>query len=117
MEYAELLKEQERAAEAGDQVAFEAVVQQIAALQGLLDELPAPPPPAADEDAEITGLRQESIQVLQSASLVQQRLAQGLRNRRNAARAELRELEGRPDQVRSYLDRLNEGGSRLNVRF
>ena len=117
VEYAELLAEQEQAADAGDLERFEDLGKRLDELQAALGGLPSASQVQDTEDPETQELLTETTRVLEQASQVQQRIAATLRIRRNQTRDELRALEGRSDQVRSYIDRNPSGGGRLNVRF
>ena len=117
VEYADLLAQQEEAAEAEDLQRFERISVRLDELEALLKGLPAAPPATPDEAPETAQLRDETAAALEQATRVQQRLAATLRARRDDTRNEIRSLDGRTGQVRSYLGRERSDGVRLNVRF
>jgi molybdenum-dependent DNA-binding transcriptional regulator ModE len=121
VEYAELIEAQAQAAEAGD-------LDQVAALGHRLDELEDTlatlPDPGGESRAEGPGetpgvearLRTEAAAVLERASASQRRLAAALRAAHRETRNELRSLQGRGDQLRTYLGEAPSAGQ-VNVRF
>jgi BMFP domain-containing protein YqiC len=115
-EYAEILREQEYAALAGDLDRLAALGARLNDLEAALGGMPAPPPPS-DDDHETSALRREAVEALERASQVQQRLAARLREERDQVRDQIRGLDDRGHQVRSYLDDAVHEGQRLNVRF
>jgi len=114
--YGQLLKQQEEAVNQGDFDALASLDGQLDELERLLGDLPGVPPVSPDDGAEIVDLRIQAARALEAASRTQARLSQVLRRRRDDAREELRGLEGRDRQMRSYLEGDRPAG-RVDVRL
>ena len=119
--YAALLEQQEAAADEGDLDRISQLDTRLDALERAIDALPTPRSAGPALDREAARLRDAVQEVLERAARTQARVARKLREHRDLARAELRALDGRSRQVRSYLDEPGRGPSgeagRLNVRF
>lgn len=116
-EYARLLEEQERAAEAGDLDRVSELGARLDVLQAALGDFPSGPDRLPEGDTEGARLRAEAVEVLERAARTQKRVVERLREARNVTRDEIRRLDGRSRQVRSYLDDAPADGGRVNVRF
>lgn len=114
--YGRILRQQEEAARVGDFDALARLDNRLDEIEALLDDLPAVPPDAAGDGGDLEDLRAQAARALEAASRTQARLTEILRRRRDEARDELRGLEGRNRQMRSYLDGDRPTG-RVDVRL
>lgn len=114
--YGRILRQQEEAARVGDFDAMARLDSRLDEIEAVLEELPAVPPASAADEAHMEDLRAQAARALEAASRTQARLTEILRRRRDEARDELRGLEGRNRQMRSYLDGDRPEG-RVDVRL
>lgn len=102
--YGRILRQQEEAARVGDFDAMARLDSRLDEIEAILDDLPTVPPASGTDAAELEDLRAQAARALEAASRTQARLSEILRRRRDEARDELRGLESRNRQMRSYLD-------------
>lgn len=102
--YGRILRQQEEAARVGDFDAMARLDTRLDEIEAILDDLPAVPPASGTDAAELEDLRAQAARALEAASRTQARLSEILRRRRDEARDELRGLESRNRQMRSYLE-------------
>jgi len=114
--YGHILQQQEEAARVGDFDAMARLDSRLDEIEAILDDLPAVSPASGGDEAELDDLRAQAARALEAASRTQARLTEILRRRRDEARDELRGLEGRNRQMRSYLDGDRPSG-RVDVRL
>lgn len=114
--YGRILRQQEEAARVGDFDAMARLDTRLDEIEAVLEELPAVPAASAGDEADMEDLRAQAARALEAASRTQARLTEILRRRRDEARDELRGLEGRDRQMRSYLEGDRPEG-RVDVRL
>lgn len=116
--YAALLEQQEAAADAGEFDRIDELGVQLDALETAIGSVPVPVAASPEVDPESARLRDQVQAELERAASIQQRVARKLRDRLDHTRSELRGLDGRSEQVRTYLDRDGRSpAGRLDLKF